>query len=187
MDDLIHRGKILYWGTSEWTAEQLQDAHDIAERHNLYPPVVEQPQYSLVVRKRFEQEIAPKARELGMGLVTWSPLASGLLTGKYDDGMPEGARLSRLQGLASDIINDTRISAVKAFSTVADKLNVTRAQVAIAWAMRHADVSSVITGATKITQLEQNLAAAAVELNDEIMAEIDDLFPPDNLQHESDE
>jgi voltage-dependent potassium channel beta subunit len=179
MDDLIHRGKILYWGTSEWSAAQLEEAHTLAAKYNLYAPQVEQPQFSLLVRRKFEQEVAPTAEAHGMGLVVWSPLASGLLTGKYDDGMPDGARLTEIEWLRSTWMTEDRIKRVRDFAQVAGKLETTRAQVAIAWALRHKGVSSVITGATKVEQLEENLRAATLELSPDILAQIDEIFPPD--------
>jgi voltage-dependent potassium channel beta subunit len=179
MDDLIHRGKILYWGTSEWSAAQIEEAHRLAEKHNLHAPQVEQPQFSLLVRRKFENEIAPAASKHGMGLVIWSPLASGLLTGKYDDGMPEGARLTEIEWLRSTWLTEDRIKRVRDFAQVAGTLNTTRAQVAIAWALRHKDVSSVITGATRVEQLEENLRAATLELSPDVLAQIDEIFPPD--------
>jgi voltage-dependent potassium channel beta subunit len=179
MDDLIHRGKILYWGTSEWSAAQIEEAHALAAKHNLHAPQVEQPQFSLLVRRKFEQEVAPAAMKHGMGLVVWSPLASGLLTGKYDEGMPEGARLTEIEWLRSSWMTEDRLKRVRNFAQVAGKLETTRAQVALAWALNHKGVSSVITGATKVEQLEENLRAATLELSPDILAQIDDIFPPD--------
>lgn len=182
MDDLVHQGKILYWGTSEWSAEQLQNAYDLAERYNLYPPVVEQPQYSLLVRNVYEQEIAPKALELGMGTVIWSPLASGLLTGKYDDGIPADSRLAREDWLKELLMKDDLLQLVRDMKEIADDLGITRAELAIAWALRHEALSSVITGATKVSQLESNLKAAQVELTDDILAKLDAIFDPDTVR-----
>ena len=179
MDDLIHRGKILYWGTSEWSAAQIEEAHTLAAKHNLYAPQVEQPQFSLLVRRKFEQEVAPAAQKHGMGLVVWSPLASGLLTGKYDEGMPEGARLTEIEWLRSSWMTEDRLKRVRDLAQVAGKLDTTRAQVAIAWALNHRGVSSVITGATKVEQLEENLRAATLELSPDVLAQIDDIFPPE--------
>jgi voltage-dependent potassium channel beta subunit len=179
MDDLIHRGKILYWGTSEWSAAQIEEAHALAEKHNLHAPQVEQPQFSLLVRRKFEQEVAPAAMKHGMGLVVWSPLASGLLTGKYDEGMPEGARLTEIEWLRSSWMTEERLKRVRDFAQVAGKLETTRAQVALAWALKHKGVSSVITGATQVEQLEENLRAATLELSPDVLAQIDDIFPPD--------
>lgn len=178
MDDLIHQGKVLYWGTSEWSADQIQQAHDLAERHNLYKPQVEQPQYNLVVRRRFEQEIMPKAARLGMGLVTFSPLASGLLTGKYDEGLPQDARLAHVDWLRDDVLQEERLEKVRQFKPIADALGVSRAELAVAWAMRQPAISSVITGATKIEQLESNLHAAELEFPADVWQQIDKVFEP---------
>lgn len=177
MDDLIHQGKVLYWGTSEWTAEQIQQANDLAAEHGLYPPTVEQPQYNLLVRDIVEQSILPTAVENGMGLVTWSPLASGVLTGKYDDGIPEGSRLAQEEWLR-DRLNDETLGKIRQMKPIADDLGITRAQLALAWALRREAVSSVITGATKLSQLESNLHAAEVELDESTVAAIDAIFEP---------
>lgn len=179
MDDLIHRGKILYWGTSEWTGEQIQEAHAIAEKYNLYAPQVEQPQYNMLVREKFETEIISAVQKTGMGTVVWSPLASGLLTGKYDDGVPEGTRLADIDWLREGWMTPERLEKVRNLKTIAGGLNITRAQLAIAWALRQPAVSSVITGATKVAQLEENLGAVAIELSPDILAQIDLIFAPD--------
>lgn len=179
MDDLIHRGKILYWGTSEWTGDQIQQAHDLAEKYNLYAPQVEQPQYNMLVRHKFESEIIPTTQKNGMGTVVWSPLASGLLTGKYDDGVPEGTRLAEIDWLREGWMTPERLEKVRNLKTIAGELNVTRAQLAIAWALRQPAVSSVITGATKVAQLDENLGAAAIQLAPDILAQVDAIFSPD--------
>ncbi len=173
MDDLIHQGKVLYWGTSEWTAEQIQQAVDLANKHNLYPPQVEQPQYNMLVRQRFEQEIMPTAVKNGMGLVTFSPLASGLLTGKYDDGIPEDARLANVDWLRNSVMNEERLEKVRRLKPIADDLGITRADLALAWALRQEAISSVITGATRPSQLESNLKAAEVRLSEDVLAAIE--------------
>jgi voltage-dependent potassium channel beta subunit len=178
MDDLIRRGKILYWGTSEWTAQQIQRANDLAEQYGLYPPQVEQPEYNLFVRGRFEDSIMPAAERNGMGLVTWSPLHSGLLTGKYDDGIPEGSRLAQEKWLRGGRLEEAAIEKVRRLEPIADDLGVSRAQLAIAWILRQEAVSSVITGATKRGQIESNLKAAEVALTDDVIAELDALFDP---------
>lgn len=178
MDDLIHQGKVLYWGTSEWTGEQIQQASDLAAEHGLYPPQVEQPQYSLLVRRRFEDEIMPTAQANGMGLVTWSPLASGLLTGKYDDGIPEGTRLDRTEWLREGLLVEQKLDRVRRMKAIADDLSVSRAELALAWALRQPAVSSVITGATKLSQLQSNLKAAGLDLSEGDIAALDELFDP---------
>ncbi|MBN2471250.1 MAG: aldo/keto reductase [Anaerolineae bacterium] len=175
MDDLIHQGKILYWGTSEWTGAQIREALDVCERYNLYRPQVEQPQYNLFAREKVEQDVMPVASTNGMGLVVWSPLASGVLTGKYDDGIPEDSRLAKLDWLRSRLDDDS-ISRVKALKAVADKLGATRAELALAWTLRKPEISSAITGATKISQLESNLKALDIKLDADVLAEIDSIM-----------
>lgn len=177
MDDLVHQGKILYWGTSEWSGAQLREAAALADRRNLYAPAVEQPQYSLLHRERFETEIVPAAEETGMGLVVWSPLASGVLTGKYDDGVPQGSRLERIDWLKEKFLSDENRARVRRMKEIADGLGTTRARLALAWAMSSKGVSSVITGATSLEQLEENLAALSVQVTDDARAALDALFP----------
>jgi voltage-dependent potassium channel beta subunit len=179
MTDLIRQGKILYWGTSEHSAPQMQSAHAAARDSLGYAPRVEQPQLSLVARHRFHTEVQPAATELGMGLVTWSPLASGLLSGKYDDGLPEGARLWRSENLRKSYLTDANKKRVKEFKAVADELGVTRAQLAIAWCAAQTGVTSVITGATRLEQLQANLGALKVKITAEINKKLDAVFPPD--------
>ncbi len=178
MDDLIHQGKILYWGTSEWTAQQIQQACVLAEKYRLYPPQVEQPQYNMLVRETVEKDIIPVAQKNGMGLVVWSPLASGLLTGKYDEGIPAGTRLADIDWLREAVLNEERLDKVRSLKLIAGQLNVTRAQLAIAWALRQPAVSSVITGATRVEQLVENLGAVTVEMSPDILAQIDQILSP---------
>lgn len=175
MDDLIHHGKILYWGTSEWTAEQIQEAMDICDEGGYYKPQVEQPQFSLLAREAFETDVAPKATEHGMGIVTWSPLASGMLTGKYDSGVSDG-RLSRIDWLKEKFYTNENISRVIDFKKIADQMECTRTQLALAWVNAQEPVSSVILGATSIEQLQENLGALKVKITPEIDAEIKKLF-----------
>ncbi len=176
MDDLIHQGKVLYWGTSEWSSGQIGQAARVAERRNLYPPQVEQPQYSLLERRKFEKDIAPAAQKHGMGLVTWSPLASGLLTGKYDEGLPEGSRIAQVDWLKEEVYKPENVEKVRALKPIADELGVSRAEVALAWCLRHPAVSSVISGATQISQLETNLKATELKLGDDTLNAIDEIF-----------
>ena len=176
MDDLIRQGKILYWGTSEWSAEQLQNALDLCEHHNLYPPQVDQPEYSMLARERVETEILPLTEPNGIGLVVWSPLAYGMLTGKYDDGIPDDSRFAREQWAADRKLNDATREKVKALKPIADELGINRAQLALAWVLRQPGVSSVITGATKIRQIEENIEAADVQLSDDAIARIDTIL-----------
>ena len=164
MHDMIDRGHALYWGTSEWSSGSIRAAWEIAERHHLHRPVVEQPQYNLLWRERVEDEYAPLVDEIGLGLTTWSPLGSGLLTGKYLDGVPEGSRAT-LEGygwLAHLLTDEGANTKVRALSVVADELGVPLAQLAIAWCAANPHVSSVITGASRVEQVEQNMAALDV-------------------------
>lgn len=182
MSDMITRGKALYWGTSEWPADAIRKAWDIAERHHLHKPVMEQPQYNLFHRERVEREYAPLYEDIGLGLTTWSPLASGLLTGKYRAGVPldsRGALKSMaflLQGLTDQAKND----AVGKMEGLARELGCSVPQMAIAWAAKNPRVSTVITGASKLSQLQENLGAVEVlsKLTPEIMARLDTISAP---------
>jgi aryl-alcohol dehydrogenase-like predicted oxidoreductase len=164
MNLAIHQGKAFYWGTSEWSAEEIARATGVARREHLIPPVVEQPQYNMFHRDRVEKEYVPLYRELGIGLTVWSPLASGVLTGKYNDGIPEDSRLA-LKGyewLRDSVLGDRgdeRIAKVKLLAAIARELGCTMAQLALAWCLRNPDVSTVITGATNAKQVRENLAA----------------------------
>ncbi len=179
MNLLIQAGKILYWGTSEWTAAQIAEAVGIARQHHLIPPVVEQPQYNMLHRRRVEVELAPVARKFGIGLTTWSPLYSGILTGKYNKGIPEGSRAS-LKNMAwiRDRITPEVIAKVEALGELASELGITTAQLAIAWLLRRKEVSSVITGATKLSQLEENVksAEALPLLTDDVLERIESIL-----------
>ena len=179
MSDMITQGKALYWGTSEWSAGDIRAAWDIAERHHLHKPVVEQPQYHLFHRKRVEQEYARLYEDIGLGLTTWSPLASGLLTGKYRDGVPAGSRatVENYTFLREGLTHPARNAAVARLVEVAAELGVTMAQLAIGWAARNPRVSSVITGASSVDQLRSNLGAldACARLTPELLARIDEI------------
>jgi voltage-dependent potassium channel beta subunit len=176
MDDLVRQGKVLYWGTSEWTGAQLRDVHAVCGARGWDRPAVEQPQYSLLARAKFEADVRPAALALGMGLVVWSPLASGVLTGKYDDGIPAGARLERLEWLRDTFLTDVNRQRVRRFAALAERAGVSRATLAVAWTLRQTAISSVILGATTMAQLNENLAALDVSLDDTLAAEIDALF-----------
>jgi len=182
MHDIIARGKALYWGTSEWSAREIREAWDIAERHHLHKPVVEQPQYHLFHRTRVEQEYAPLYRDIGLGLTTWSPLASGLLTGKYRAGVPQGSRgaLESLSWLREGLTDPAKNAAVARLEPIARSLDCTVAQLAIAWVVRNPNVSSVITGASSVAQLESNLGALRVleRLTPSVVAEIEAMTQP---------
>lgn len=179
MHDMVERGAALYWGTSEWSADEIRAAWEIAERHHLRKPVMEQPQYHLLERRRVEKEYARLYDDLGLGLTTWSPLASGLLTGKYLDGIPDDSRAS-LPGygwLKSSLTDEGRLQRVRALKGVADRLGVPLAQFAIAWCAANPNVSTVITGASRPSQVTENFGAMDVIplLTPEVMAEIDEI------------
>jgi voltage-dependent potassium channel beta subunit len=158
MDLLIRQGKVLYWGTSEWSAAQLREAMDYAERHHRIAPAVEQPQYNLLHRERVEREYAPLYERPGLGLTIWSPLASGILTGKYQSGVPEGTRM-QLPGMEwlRERLNEEARDSVRRLQPIADALELPLSQFAIAWCLKNPRVSSVILGASNAAQLQQNL------------------------------
>jgi aryl-alcohol dehydrogenase-like predicted oxidoreductase len=183
MNHVINQGKVLYWGTSEWSAEDIREAAAIARREHLIGPQMEQPQYHMFHRERVEKEYAPLYEELGLGTTIWSPLASGLLTGKYDHGMIEGTRASHagMEWLREELVGPKakpRVEVVKKLKPVADRLGCTRAQLALAWCLKNPHVSSVITGATRAEQVQENLGAVSLagKLNDDTMKEIESLL-----------
>lgn len=162
MHDMIERGYALYWGTSEWSATEIDQAYQVAEKYNLRKPVVEQPQYNLLWRDRVEKELAPIFDKYGTGLTTWSPLASGLLTGKYLGGnVPAGSRLSleSLGWLKEDALNSEKTKKVEKFITIAKEYSFDPAQLALAWCLKNKNVSTVITGASKVEQVHHNMKA----------------------------
>lgn len=174
--DVVRSGRAHYWGTSEWPAVKIAEAHTFAKANGLVAPVTEQPQYSMLYKERVETEILPVTEPKGIGLVVWSPLAQGMLTGKYDDGIPEGSRFSGYEKTAERIMTDENAAKVKALKGIADELGITRAQLALAWVLRQKGVSSVITGATKLSQLEDNVKAADVELSTEQIEKIAEIL-----------
>ena len=182
MSDMITRGKALYWGTSEWSAQEIRAAWDIADRHHLHKPVMEQPQYHLFHRQRVEQEYARLYEDIGLGLTTWSPLASGLLTGKYRNGVPPGSRgaLENMGFLVKGLTHAEKNAAVAKLEAVAAELGCLLPQMAIAWAARNPRVSTVITGASRLAQLQENLGAVDVipRMTPQIMARIDEIALP---------
>jgi voltage-dependent potassium channel beta subunit len=182
MSDMITRGKALYWGTSEWSAQEIRAAWEIAQRHHLHAPVMEQPQYNLFHRQRVEQEYARLYQDIGLGLTTWSPLASGLLTGKYRAGVPAGSRgtIESMSFLVAGLTDEAKNAAVGRLETIAKELGCTLAQLAIAWAARDPRVSTVITGASRLAQLQDNLKAVDVipKLTPEVLARIDAITVP---------
>jgi voltage-dependent potassium channel beta subunit len=180
MNDLIRQGKILYWGTSEWDAQRITEAIGIAKENHLVPPVMEQPQYNLFHRDRFELEYRNLYRNFGYGTTIWSPLASGMLTGKYNNGMPADTRaqlpeLSWLKEKFEGQEGNNMVKKVQELQKVADDLGTSLPKLAIAWCLKNPNVSTVILGATKVQQLEENLAAAEVveKLTEEVMTRIE--------------
>jgi voltage-dependent potassium channel beta subunit len=182
MTHVINQGKALYWGTSEWPAERILEAYHAARRERLIPPLMEQPQYNLFHRDRFEREYAPLYERIGLGTTIWSPLASGLLTGKYNDGVPEGSRgtvegyewlRARLEGEEAE----TKIEKVKRLTDIADELSCTMAQLAIAWCLANQNVSTVITGASRPEQVHENMKAMNVveKLTPEVLERIEEI------------
>ena len=182
MSDMITQGKALYWGTSEWSASDIRAAWEIAERHHLHKPVVEQPQYHLFHRQKVEQEFARLYDDIGLGLTTWSPLASGLLTGKYKSGIPGGSRgaMQNMSFLHDQLTDQAKNDAVARLEPIARDLGATTAQLAIAWVAKNPRVSTVITGASSVKQLKDNLKAAEIlpKLTPEVMARMDEITKP---------
>jgi aryl-alcohol dehydrogenase-like predicted oxidoreductase len=177
MSDIVASGRAHYWGTSEWPADDIRAAWDVAERHHLHKPVVEQPEYNLLDRHRVEVEYARLYDDIGLGLTTWSPLASGLLTGKYLDGVPEGSRaaLPGYEWLRDLLTDPDRNAAVRRLAAVADDLGCSLAQLSLAWCARNPRVSTVITGASRVEQVHENMGALDVldRLDDDVVARID--------------
>jgi aryl-alcohol dehydrogenase-like predicted oxidoreductase len=161
MDDLVHQGKVLYWGTSEWRAGQIANASGIANQWGLYPPVVEQPHYNMFVRRRVEAELVEAADDFGFGLVSWSPLRSGLLTGKYNKGIPSGTRLDHHEWLRG-VMTEDNIHKVKELTKIAEEMGIGLPQLAIGWLLRIPQITSVITGATSIEHVEENIKSFEV-------------------------
>ncbi|MGC9164007.1 MAG: potassium channel beta subunit family protein [Thiomonas sp.] len=182
MHDIIAQGKALYWGTSEWSAEEIRTAWDIAERHHLHKPVMEQPQYHLFHRRRVEQEYARLYEDIGLGLTTWSPLASGLLTGKYRQGVPPGSRgaMPNLSFLRDGLLDAKKNAAVGELEAIARQLGCSVAQLALAWVAHNPRVSTVILGASRLAQLQENLGALDVlpRLTPEVLAQMDAISAP---------
>lgn len=178
MSDIIESGKALYWGTSEWSADEIRAAWEIADRRNLRKPVMEQPQYNLLNRTRVEDEYKRLYEDIGLGLTTWSPLAGGILTGKYADSVPEGSRAT-LKGHGM-LVDSAKESAdqVKKLAQIAEELDVSTAQLALAWTAANPNVSTVILGASSVYQLNENLGAlnALERLTPELKEKIDEIF-----------
>ncbi|MEO5764228.1 MAG: aldo/keto reductase [Casimicrobiaceae bacterium] len=177
MHDIVSAGKALYWGTSEWSAADILSAWHIAERHHLHKPAMEQPQYNLFHRERVEREYARLYRDIGLGTTIWSPLASGVLTGKYNDGVPPDSRaaLKGYEWLAERILDPTKLRQVRALAPLARDLGCTLAQLALAWCVRNPQVSTVITGASRAAQVTENMKALDVvpKLTADVLTRID--------------
>lgn len=183
MTHLIQQGKVLYWGASEWSAQQLMEAYSVARQHNLIPPTMEQPQYHMFHRRTIEVEYARLYEAIGLGTTIWSPLASGILTGKYNDGIPENTRMSLkgyewLRQIFESEEWQQRLPIVRGLTKVADELGTSMAKMAIAWCLKNPNVSTVITGASRPEQVKENMAALDVAplLTDEVMARIEELL-----------
>ena len=177
MHDMIAQGHALYWGTSEWSADEIRAAWEIAERHHLRKPVTEQPEYNLFARRRVEQEYARLYTDLGLGTTVWSPLASGLLSGKYRDGVPPDSRatVKGYEWMAARVTEAVRVAAVERLRPIADGLGCTMAQLALAWCLKNPNVSTVITGASRVAQVQENLKAMEVlgRLTPELMQAVE--------------
>lgn len=183
MNDLINQGKVLYWGTSEWSAVEIMEAYGIARQYGLVPPTMEQPQYNMFARDRFEKEYGRLYTDIGLGTTIFSPLASGLLTGKYNDGIPAGTRidLPNMTWLKESLLSDegkSKIEIVRKLTALAERLSMTMAQLALAWCLKNPNVSTVITGASKPEQVVENMKAMDKidSLSDDIIDDIDSIL-----------
>ena len=177
MDYIIKAGYAFYWGTSEWSAKELMAAYETADRCNCIAPITEQPQYNMFHRDKVEKEYSSVYERHGMGTTIWGPLASGILTGKYNDGVPKGSRLDKNEWRQKDVTPE-RVTVVKDLQKVADELQCSLSQMAIAWCLKNKNVSSVITGATSVSQLEENIESTNVrdKLDDSAMEQIDSIL-----------
>ena len=180
MHDIVSRGKALYWGTSEWSAAEIMEAWQIADKHHLHKPTMEQPQYNMFNRQKVEQEFARLYQDIGLGTTTWSPLASGMLTGKYLNGLPADSRanLKDYEWLKKAVTDPDRISKVKELASIAADLGVSMTQMALAWCLKNPHVSTVITGASRVEQVRENMGASGVveKLTPEVMIRIDEVL-----------
>ena len=191
MSDLVQMGKAHYWGTSEWSAQQLMEAYGIARQYHLVPPTMEQPQYNMFHRERFEVEYARLYEEIGLGTTIWSPLASGVLTGKYSEGIPDDARINLpgyewLKKMFESEEGQERISKVRDLSVIAEELGTNMATLALAWCLKNPNVSTVILGASRLSQLEENLKTVDIvdQLTDDVMEHIEEVLDnkPDPME-----
>jgi voltage-dependent potassium channel beta subunit len=190
MHNIIEWGKAIYWGTSEWAAAEIVAAIEIAERHHLHKPITEQPVYNLFERHRFAREYARVYKEYGYGTTIWSPLASGLLTGKYSKGIPEGSRgaLKGYDWLRDHLTNQEKLEKVQALEPIAKELDCTISQLALAWCLKNLYVSTVITGASRVEQVHENMKASEVapKITPEILTQIDKIFVGEPQEEEED-
>lgn len=184
MNQVINEGKALYWGTSEWSAEQIRKAYDFARQEHLRPPLMEQPEYNMFKRDKVEKEFASLYEDIGLGTTIWSPLASGLLTGKYNDGIPEGSRLDleKYSWLRKKLLETesgrAKLGKVEKLAGVADEAGIPMPQLALAWCLHNPNVSTVITGASNVEQVEQNMKTMDVidKVDDEVIAKIEEIL-----------
>lgn len=184
MHDLIQQGKVLYWGTSEWSAWEIMEAYSVARQYNLTPPTMEQPEYNMFHRQKVESDYLKLYTEIGLGTTIWSPLASGILTGKYNSGIPKDSRASKnkeLDWLVSRFTSkegQQRIEKVKKIADLAKKTGISPALLAIAWCLKNKNVSTVITGASKVSQVKENMKAGSIleKLTPELMEKIDKIL-----------
>jgi voltage-dependent potassium channel beta subunit len=182
MHNLVQQGKVIYWGTSEWSAQQITQAHAIARQEHLTPPTMEQPQYNLLHRDKIEGEFTPLYEQYAMGTTIWSPLASGLLTGKYNDGIPDDSRLALpgyewLRDMWTSEEGKKKLNKIRQLSTLANELNISLTHLSIAWCLKNPNVSTVIIGASRLSQLEDNLSAmhALKKLTPEVIERIESI------------
>jgi voltage-dependent potassium channel beta subunit len=189
MNHVIDQGKAFYWGTSEWNAEQIMEAYQIARREHLIPPLMEQPQYNMLHREKVEKEFLPLYKKIGLGTTIWSPLGSGVLTGKYNNGIPDKSRLSleNYEWLKNAVFSDegkANIEKVKELTKIAEELGITMASLALAWTLKNQNVSTVITGASKPEQVKENINALGVVklLTEEILLKIEEVLQNKPIQ-----
>ncbi len=191
MSDLVQIGKAHYWGTSEWSAQQIMEAHGIARQYNLIPPTMEQPQYNMFHRERFEVEYARLYDTVGLGTTIWSPLASGLLTGKYNEGIPDDARINLpgyewMKKIFESEEGQERIAKVRDLGAIAEELGTNVATLALAWCLKNPNVSTVILGASRLSQLKENLKTVDIvdQLTDDVMEHIEEVLDnkPDPME-----
>ena len=180
MHNLIQQGKVLYWGTSEWSAQEIMEAHMIAQRYNLIGPVMEQPQYNMLVRDKVEVEFSQIYKTVGLGTTIWSPLASGILTGKYNDGFLDDTRLGieGMEWLKDRTLREENLQKIRRMTAFAKEIGISMANLAIAWCLKNPNVSTVILGASKLSQLEENLKSLDVlpKLTDDVITKIEEIL-----------